>query len=156
MSNKVSEAKAKDMILEYCLGKSKSPVEASEISKMVFNEGTSTKEVLIIFRLIDGFNQEVAYCSLGEWDGYLYIGPLAKKFIDNGGFVAIERRDKEESDRKKQREDLELDLARSNLEANALNEKNSKFNRKITIINLILGIANISLMAYQLLFSANE
>lgn len=48
-------------------------------------------------------------------------------------------------------ESLEINfkLAESSIDANELNKKNSKFNKYATIINIILGIINISLLLYQ-------
>ncbi len=48
-------------------------------------------------------------------------------------------------------ESLEINfkLAESSIDANELNKKNSKFNKHATIINIILGIINISLLLYQ-------
>lgn len=59
---------------------------------------------------------------------------------------------------KKVREDLELTLAKSNLEANELNKKIAKQNAKnenqnkiSTWINIVIGIINIGLLIWQIL-----
>lgn len=44
---------------------------------------------------------------------------------------------------------IELKLSESNIRANELNEKNSKRNKRETIINIVLGIINIGLLIYQ-------
>jgi hypothetical protein len=48
-------------------------------------------------------------------------------------------------------ESLEMNfkLSESSIDVNELNKKNSKFNKYATIINIILGIINISLLLYQ-------
>ena len=58
----------------------------------------------------------------------------------------------------KEREEIELKLAKSNLEANKLNkriakqnEKNEKTNRITTWINVVIGIINIGLLVWQIL-----
>lgn len=43
----------------------------------------------------------------------------------------------------------EIKLAKSNIKANNLNEKNSSFNKWTNIVNIILGIINVSLLIYQ-------
>ena len=55
------------------------------------------------------------------------------------------------------KEDLEIKLAKSNLQANKINKKiakkntaNEKFNRISTIINIIIGALNIGLLIWQL------
>ncbi|UKM66596.1 hypothetical protein GSB9_03186 [Flavobacteriaceae bacterium GSB9] len=45
----------------------------------------------------------------------------------------------------------ELNLAESNIKANKLNEKNSKFNKYSTIANIIIGLLNAGLLIWQIL-----
>ena len=74
-------------------------------------------------------------------------------FKKQGGFKKLYT----ELEEKKKREKLEFKLAESNIQANKLNKKiakknakNAKFNRDTTIINVILGIANVGLLVWQI------
>lgn len=58
---------------------------------------------------------------------------------------------------KQEKEILELELAKSNIEANTLNReiaiqnrKNERHNRKATYINILIGLLNISLLFWQI------
>lgn len=48
------------------------------------------------------------------------------------------------------KEELENKLALSNIRANELNEKNSKYNNIGLIINIVLGFINVSLLIWQI------
>ncbi len=61
----------------------------------------------------------------------------------DGGFTHQE-------DVAKERVQIELDLAKSNIEANRLNKENYRFNRIATIINIIIGALNIGLILWQI------
>ena len=74
-----------------------------------------------------------------------------QKAVDLGGYEKF----KEEIEGKEaEKEQLEIDLAKSNIEANRINRKNAKFNRYAIIVNLILGALNVVLLIWQI-FSAN-
>lgn len=47
------------------------------------------------------------------------------------------------------KQQLEIDLVKSNIEANKLNKENSGRNFWFSIINIILGVLNLLLLAYQ-------
>ncbi|MFD1616553.1 hypothetical protein [Gelatiniphilus marinus] len=69
------------------------------------------------------------------------------QFKNLGGFKKLY------ADLKKQekREDLEFELAESNIRANKLNKKVAKRNKRETIINIILGFINIGILIWQAL-----
>ena len=74
-----------------------------------------------------------------------------QKAVDLGGYEKF----KEEIEGKEaEKEQLEIDLAKSNIEANRINRKNAKFNRYAIIVNLILGALNVVLLIWQI-FSAD-
>lgn len=69
------------------------------------------------------------------------------QFKNLGGFERLY------ADLKKQekREDLEFELAKSNIQANKLNKKAAKRNKRETIINIVLGLINIGILIWQVL-----
>ena len=80
----------------------------------------------------------------------------------NGGWLNyLERKAEQEKQVKKEdkeKENLEFELAKSNLEANNLNkkiakqnEKNQKNNRIATWINVSVGVINVGLLVWQIL-----
>ena len=80
------------------------------------------------------------------------------EFHNSGGFIKKyndEQKRKEQDKiqflKTKEKEDLEIELAKSNIEANKINKKVAARNKKETIINIILGLVNIGLLIWQLL-----
>ena len=83
------------------------------------------------------------------------------KFWKNGGFASVfkELQNKLNLKRKsEQKEQIELELAKSNLEANELNKKiakhnskNEKNNRIYMWINIFIGVLNAILLAWSIL-----
>jgi len=65
---------------------------------------------------------------------------IEEKF--NGWFGYKEHLATLEADRHS-RNKLEVELAKSNIRANQLNELNEKFNRRTTKVNIIIGIINV-------------
>src|SRR5690606_30800639 len=71
---------------------------------------------------------------------------LIEPFLKKGGFTKIEKDLENEQIKKTEREKIEFKLSESNIRANELNAKNSKFNRWATITNIFIGILNIGLL----------
>lgn len=83
------------------------------------------------------------------------------KFIDNPtqyefrltnkgkNFKSFEDLDNNEKLTLEHRQD-QFDLAKSNIRANILNEKNSKWNLAFTITNVVIGVLNAILLIWQL------
>lgn len=79
---------------------------------------------------------------------------VTSQFKASGGFKKAYENLIEENKNKR----LEIDLAKSNLQANKLNkkianqnEKNEKFNKYSTIINISIGVLNAGLLVWQIL-----
>ena len=71
------------------------------------------------------------------------ISPFGNEILEKGGWIKyVEILESREIERF-EKERLETDLAKSNIEANKLNRKNSNFNIWFTVINVIIGIVNI-------------
>jgi len=84
-----------------------------------------------------------------------------KKFKEHGGFAKIYQDELTRQEKVEQKEKLELDLAKSNLEANELNKsiaaKNDKNNKKNILgmwVNISIGALNIVLIAIQIWLSS--
>lgn len=75
----------------------------------------------------------------------------------NGGWKAYLKEKKEFDQKianeKTEKERIELELAKSNIEANELNKKVERRNKRETIINIILGFLNLTILAWQVLKS---
>lgn len=74
------------------------------------------------------------------------------QFKKQGGFKRLYSELKE----KKKRENIEFELAESNIRANKLNEKIAKRNKKETIINIVIGLINIGLLIWQSILIAKS
>jgi len=94
----------------------------------------------------------------------IQLSTRAYEIISNGGWLkyitGIENEIVETNNRNKLKDTLEIDLAKSNLEANELNKKiakqnakNEKKNRITTWINIGIGIINVGLLIWQIIKS---
>ncbi|MCC4228183.1 hypothetical protein LL279_08250 [Zunongwangia profunda] len=110
-------------------------------------------EILVKKGLVDLEPTKRMRCDITE-----YGFNIAK----NGGWLNyLERKAEQEKQVKKEdkeKENLEFELAKSNLEANNLNkkiakqnEKNQKNNRIATWINVSVGVINVGLLVWQIL-----
>ncbi|HEY5592354.1 MAG TPA: hypothetical protein VIK55_15230 [Paludibacter sp.] len=85
------------------------------------------------------------------------------KFKERGGFAKLFQDELKKLEKENERDKLEIELAKSNLEANALNkaiaDKNDKNERKNTIgmwVNISVGVLNIILIAVQIWLSSRK
>ena len=85
------------------------------------------------------------------------------KFKERGGFKKYCKDELEKIERENEKDKLETDLAKSNLEANKLNKliayKNDKNEKKNTIgmwVNISIGVLNIVLIAIQIWLSSQR
>ncbi len=104
------------------------------------------------FKVFQNIFQElnVGEISLEEDNSWIKPNINSIIFQRNGGFTKKAQDLVDKSDKTKlkeiknaEREDLELELAKSNIKANKLNEKNSKFNNRVNFINITIGVLNI-------------
>jgi hypothetical protein len=95
-------------------------------------------------------------------DFLCFITEFGLNIVENGGWnkylIETEKAKKISQNQKTIKDKLELDLAKSNLEANELNKKiakqnkkNEKRNRVSTWINIIIGILNFSALIWQII-----
>lgn len=118
-----------------------------------------------MFKEQKGLEIDITHTSINEFKRYLYVLDKYKvcdctsqmdginvrsndytlQFKNLGGFKKLYK------DLKKQekREDLEFELAESNISANKLNKKIAKRNKRETIINIILGLVNVGILIWQ-------
>jgi hypothetical protein len=118
-----------------------------------------------IFNEQKGLEIDITHTSINEFKRYLYVldkynvcdctsqmdginvrsNDYTLQFKNLGGFKKVY------ADLKKQekREDLELELAESNISANKLNKRIAKRNKRETIINIILGLINVGILIWQ-------
>ena len=148
----------KDSILKYCIEK-KTHVSASEISKNLLPNIT-LEEIEELFAEIRDHNKNIADVRISEYACMIIPDGRTETFINNGGFVKIAELEAEKDLRISKKENLEFDLAKSNLEANKLNKKiakqnteNEKKNRISTWVNIGVGIINAGLLVWQILKS---
>jgi hypothetical protein len=152
----MSENQIKDKILEYCVEKD-SHVSAHEIHKNLF-PNISEEEIEDIFAELKNNEKPVGDIRISEYNCLIIPDGRTKSFLASGGFTEMERISKVQSEKDVEKENLELELARSNIEANKLNKKvarqnakNEKRNQISTWINIGIGILNIVILIWQIL-----
>jgi hypothetical protein len=119
-------------------------------------------ELYATFR-VDHFASEMKNRSLITIkDSLCIITEFGFNIVNNGGWlkhlIEIEKVEKISLEQKNIKDQLELDLAKSNLEANKLNRdiaerntKNEKKNQITTWVNIIIGILNFSALIWQII-----
>ena len=92
-----------------------------------------------------------------QWP-YVERNHYTKIFKQNGGFEKAIQDELAKIEKENEREQIELNLAKSNLEANELNKsiaaKNDKNETRNTVgmwVNIVIGVLNLVLLALQLL-----
>lgn len=157
MIENFTEGQAKDEILKYCIGQKRANIASTELQKNLF-PNTSVDVVNILLQEIKDESNGITTINLNNRIKYISINGAAQMFLDQGGFEKKEVDSKSTSDFSKTKDNLEIELAKSNLEANRLNKKNAKQNEKneknnkiATWINVGIGIINIGLLIWQIL-----
>jgi hypothetical protein len=148
----------KDSILKYCIEK-ETHVSASEIFKNLLPNIT-LEEIEELFAEIKNHNKNIADVRISEYACLILPDGRTKSFINNGGFAKITELENEKELKLSEKETLEIDLAKSNLEANKLNKKiakqnteNENKNRFSTWDNIGIGFINAGLLIWQILKS---
>ena len=125
-------------------------------------EDTEGNELNNTFRP-DLFASEMAKRDLiSIKDSLCIISEFGLEIVKNGGWkkhlTEIKNLEQKTLEQNRIKDKLELDLAKSNLEANKLNKsiakqnaKNEKQNKISTWINIAIGIINIALLVWQIL-----
>lgn len=152
----MSENQIKDRILEYCVEKNKH-VSAHEIHMNLFPNITE-EEIEDIFAELKNNEKPVGDIRISEYSCLFIPDGRTKSFLASGGFTELERISKVESEKIAEKENLELELAKSNIEANILNKKMAKLNAKnekrnqiTTWINIGIGLINIGILIWQII-----
>lgn len=146
----VSQPKALDTILEYCVSKDGEHIYDHQIESNVFPE-LNVDQIRHLFKQIDDTIDEIAVVNINEDTAIIRSTGMTQTFLDQGGFVQVSLDEKNEEIESKERANIEFELAKSNIEANRLNIKVAKRNKKETVINIILGLINIGILIWQLL-----
>lgn len=143
----------KDDLLKYCLKDINITWNVNVIKQNILQE-ISIEEIRKILFEIKQYEKPVANVSISK----IRSNGYTEKFLDNGGFTKIAELEYEKELKTSERETLEINLAKSNLEANILNKKiaiqnrkNEKQNRVSTWINIGIGIINVGLLIWQIL-----
>jgi len=138
-----------DAILEFCLDNNNGFWSEMQLRKKLFPE-LNKDEMLVLLRMIDNSNENVLNINFNAFGVLSKSNGLTKGFLDNGGFVRIGQSDLIQLEKQQEKENFEFEkskvefkLANSNIEANDLNLKNSKFNKRVNIANIVIGIINI-------------
>jgi hypothetical protein len=154
----MSNSEIKDKILEYSLSKGfDEHSSANEISKELFLD-KSEEEIEHIFLEIQNDSNSIVEIILTD-DASLIIPNIATKlFLEKGGYTELEKIEINKVKISIQKENLETELAISNIKANKLNRKiakqnikNEKQNQLATRINIVIGLINIGLLIWQTL-----
>ncbi len=158
MKEKLSEAEAADMILSALLDSEKEYLTIEEIKKDVFNDDLHYDMVLHVVKVMNQKASQFFKIEFGKNVDYIEKNGLTDSLKSNGGFSKIFENEESQKNLDEERENLERELAKSNLEANKLNKKiakrnikNQKINRITTWINVVIGLINIGLLVWQIL-----
>lgn len=101
-------------------------------------------------RLINILSEDgVAYVRRNSCGSSIERNCETKTFKERGGYQKYHFNELEKQQRKESRENLDTELAKSNIEANKLNQANSKFNKTTSIIVIIVGFINLIVFIYQ-------
>ena len=103
-------------------------------------------------RLIDYF--EKYNCARIRQHGYfnsLEKNQISQRFKDKGGFNGVYQEELNKIKKEEEKEKLETNLAKSNIDANTLNIENASKNKWFTLINIAIGVLNLVLLAIQIL-----
>lgn len=153
----ISEGNALDMILNYCLEQAEKPITPYVLQKNLFSS-LNIDEIKLLLKRIENAADKLADVRFGEHNTIILSNGITERFLKNGGFTGIEKENEIASQKRTKKEEIESQLAISNLRANELNEKiaiandkNEKQNRIATWINVGIGIVNIVLLIWQLL-----
>lgn len=140
----------KDLLLENLTkGKPDSYFTAEGINKYLFKNMNIDQVNNIILEIRKEKPELIKdFLSLNRIVGIQGTG-MIESFLKNGVFTKIERIEKEKTIKEKEIKKIELNLAKSNIKANKLNEKNSCFNKWTTIVNIIIGLLNIGILIWQ-------
>ncbi|MCF6295691.1 MAG: hypothetical protein L3J25_08375 [Flavobacteriaceae bacterium] len=153
------DAEKLDQILEFISQEENrnNNFDAHHLQRDLFPKLNEDQVEQLIFK-IDDLKQEVSEILKGEYNTTIYCNGLTKPFLEDGGFTKIGNDIILKNKRIQERERLEIDLAKSNLKANKLNKKiakrnseNQRMNKKTTWINIIIGLLNVALIAWQIL-----
>jgi hypothetical protein len=80
---------------------------------------------------------------------HIKIKPFGVKICDNGGWLKYLETINQEHKNQHDKEQLEIDLAKSNIKSNRINIRFSKFNFWFTIINIIITISALCVAIYS-------
>lgn len=77
------------------------------------------------------------------------ITPKGNKVSETGGWLLYLKQQKEKEELNSINAELNITLAKSNLEANRINKRDSKFNRWGFVVNILFGFINIILLLWS-------
>ncbi len=154
----MTEAEAKDAILEFLLDKEEeSTFSAYSIDESNILEDNPLGTIEVLINKIGRADPEVAHVTIAETGCFIRKNNFTSVFIEQGGFTRYELDASNQKRKQEEREQLEIDLAKSNLEAIELNKQIAERNRKhqrsnkiATWINVGIGIINLVAIAWQL------
>lgn len=84
------------------------------------------------------------------------ISIRGEEILESGGWLNHKEQNKKERDFENEERQLQVDLAKSNIEANRINKKNQKRNFVILIIGLIMTAAGVAISIINLLDKAQK
>lgn len=89
------------------------------------------------------------------------ITDFGRQVCKKGGWLVHLDNSVKERQRQLDREQLEIDLTKSNIEANKLNQINARQNKRATIVNIVIGIINllvafVSIIIAYLVYKAGQ
>lgn len=109
---------------------------------------TAQLEFTRYLKILQTYNLARIYSSDYNHDGIVW-NENTRSFLERGGFKRLFQEEVEKQKKQVEKEILENELAKSNIEANKLNQRNSKFNKRTSIIVIIVGFINLLVFIYQ-------
>jgi hypothetical protein len=153
----MQEHEAKDLVLRFLIDNHfEKFIHCSEIKKSLFDEQDELIVNTIFIQLVNAgesvVKTQLRSNSLSYFDGFFKATSLTKLYLENqGGFTSEHEEYLSRKEKENKREKLEIDLAKSNIEANTLNIENASKNKWFTWINIAIGVLNLVLLAIQIL-----
>ena len=101
----MTEGEAKDIILRHVAEKMGHTFTVSDIQAELFQENTHD-EIFLILQRIRNTVDPVAEVHIGETSGYIEATELTKIFLAQGGFTAVEQKEKKKRSLKQRKRKL--------------------------------------------------
>jgi hypothetical protein len=138
----------KDKILAYCLEKPDKNISASTIIKNIAPDKTE-EEIEFLYKSMLNESDPVAEITISKYTCIIKANGFTKPFLDTGGFTKLESNINKAKEKAQHKEEVDLELAQSNINANKFNKNSTRINIFLTILNVILSLLVIYLTFWK-------